>query len=235
MRAIILLLMLILGTSYSVLLAQPVQVIGAVKQVKKLGQLDGQVQLDTLTGQNLYGLGPVAHLQGEILLWNDTAYVSEVIGGKGTVKITPTVQAPFLVYTSVAKWGGEQIISQPITALDQLQQIVEQLTLAAGRSLDEPFSFTLKGKAQKITYHVMDKPEEQVEHNPGLHQKAKRFFTLADEEVTLLGFYSRHHQGVFTHHGSFIHVHVINQTRTKMGHLDKLDIQPSELSLKLPL
>ncbi|WKN44138.1 acetolactate decarboxylase [Tunicatimonas pelagia] len=233
MRAIIILL--VLGFSSLGLSAQSVQVIGAVKQVKQLGRLAGKVQLDTLTGKNLYGLGPVAYLQGEILLWNDTTYVSQVSKGKNIVGIIPVIQAPFLVYASVAEWGSRQVLDQTITTLPQLQQIIEQKAVATGRSLDEPFPFTLKGKAQKIIYHVMDKPEAQSEHNPKLHQQAKRFFTLVDEEVTLLGFYSRQHEGVFTHHGSFIHVHVINQARTNMGHLDELNIQPGELSLGLPL
>ncbi len=233
MRAIIILL--VLGLNNAGLSAQSVQVVGAVKQVKQLGQLDGQVKLDTLAGQNLYGLGPLAYLRGEVLLWNDIAYVSEVIGGKDSVKVIPTVQAPFLVYTSVANWGDFQAISQPITTLDQLRQAVEQLASATGKSLDEPFPFILRGKARTVTYHVMDKPEGQVEHNPNLHQQAKRFFTLAHEEVTLLGFYSRHHQGIFTHHGSFIHVHVINQAKTRMGHLDELHFLAGTLSLSLPL
>lgn len=113
----VIIISLVLGLSCFGLSAQSVQVIGAMKQVKQLGQLAGNVKLDTLVGQNLYGLAPVAHLRGKVLLWNDTAYVSEVIRGKDIVKVTPTVQVPFLVYSSVANWGASQAISQPITII----------------------------------------------------------------------------------------------------------------------
>ncbi|MGB3588775.1 MAG: hypothetical protein WBA23_19675, partial [Tunicatimonas sp.] len=85
MRAVTILF--ILGLSYSGLWAQSVRVIGAMKQVKQLGDLDGQVQLDTLIGQNLYAIGPVAHLRGESLLWNDTTYVSQVIEEENIVEV----------------------------------------------------------------------------------------------------------------------------------------------------
>ncbi len=221
--------------------AKLLRVMGAIrssdwcmKQVKQLGELDGQVQLDTLIGQNLYAIGPVAHLRGEILLWNDTTYVSQVIEEENIVEVIPTVQAPFLVYASVKKWEEQPVIDQPVTTLTQLQQIIEQKVIATGGSLDQPLPFVLKGQAQKITYHVMNKPEEQTKHNPALHQQAKQFFTLENEEVTLLGFYSRQHEGVFTHHGSYTHVHVVNQNRSKMGHLDELNFEPHQLRLSIP-
>lgn len=198
-------------------------------------RLAGIVQLDTLFEPHRYGLGPVAYLQGEILLWNDTVFVSRVENGSNAVRIAPTVEAPFLVYASVPTWSTPQPIADTLISLPQLQAIVEQQAVAAGKSLNKPFPFVLQGTARRIVYHVMNRPVGEAAHNPAMHQQAKQFFTLKNEVVQLLGFYSRHHQGVFTHRDSYVHVHVINQGRTKMGHLDELTILPADASLILPI
>ena len=217
------------------LLAQPVTIIGALKRVKHEGKLSGIVQLDTLKGQAKYGLGPVADLRGEILLWNDTVYVARVAEGHDTVAVEPTVPAPFLVYASVPAWTPGHTLTDSVATLAQLQTEVEKRAVALGQSLDEPFPFMLRGVAREVTYHVMDKPEGETQHDPARHQQAKRFFTDHGATVQLLGFYSRHHEGVFTHRGSYIHVHVMNQARTSMGHLDELHALPETFRLSLPV
>ena len=216
--------------------AQPLVTVGALKQVMHQGQLAGQAQLDTLSGEHRYGLGPVAFLRGEILLWNDTAYVSRVTGEQELNAVTaePTVSAPFLVYASVPAWTQPRSINTAITSLSQLQAQVERQARAAGRSLEEPFPFILQGTAQRVVYHVMNRPEGRTGHDPALHQQAKQFYTLQDEAVQILGFYSRHHQGVFTHRDAYIHAHVINLARTHMGHLDELSAPAKSLAISFP-
>ena len=216
--------------------AQPLVTVGALRQVMHQGQLAGQVQLDTLSGEHHYGLGPVAYLQGEILLWNDTAYVSRVTGEQqqNTVAAEPAVSAPFLVYASVPAWSKPRTINTTITSLSQLQAQIERQARATGRSLEEPFPFILQGTAQRVVYHVMNRPEGQTGHDPALHQQAKQFYTLQDEAVQILGFYSRQHQGVFTHRNAYIHAHIINRERTKMGHLDELFALARNLSISFP-
>jgi len=41
----------------------------------------------------------------------------------------------------------------------------------------------------------------------------------------MIGFFSTKHKGVFTHHGSFLHMHLISEDESKMGHLDNLGIE----------
>jgi acetolactate decarboxylase len=38
--------------------------------------------------------------------------------------------------------------------------------------------------------------------------------------VEIIGFFSTEHKGVFTHHDSFLHMHLITKDKEKMGHLD---------------
>lgn len=212
---------------------QSVATVGALRQVMHAGNLSGQVQLDTLPGKYHYGLGPVAYLRGEIFLWNDTTYVSRVSNEQqNVVAVEPAVTAPFLVYTSLPAWAKGIPIDRRVSNLTQLQTLVEEQAEAAGQSLDKPFAFTLVGKAERIVYHVMNRPVNEVGHSPALHKKSKQFYSMSQEDVLLLGFYSRHHQGVFTHHDAYIHVHVINGARTKMGHLDEITTVPSALVIQ---
>ena len=228
------LLSLLTGLSHT-LGAQSVITIGALKQVKQAGQLAGNVRLDTLSGASRYGLGPVAYLRGEVLIWDDTVYVSRVADAENVVAVEPSVATPFLVYASIPAWSRAYSVADTVASLLHLQQVAEQYAAVAGQSLDEPFPFVLRGKVPQLTYHVMNKPEGQTEHNPEIHRQAKRFYPLRSEPVVLLGFYSRQHEGVFTHHGSYIHVHVISDDRTQMGHLDEITALPNDLSIQFPV
>ena len=52
--------------------------------------------------------------------------------------------------------------------------------------------------------------------------------------VTILGFYSQNHQGLFTHHDAFTHMHVRNADGTAMGHVDYLESGNGSFTLLLP-
>ena len=56
-------------------------------------------------------------------------------------------------------------------------------------------------------------------------------YEIANEEAEIIGFFSKEHQGIFTHHDSFLHVHLITKDETKMGHLDELEIDQMKLYL----
>ena len=49
---------------------------------------------------------------------------------------------------------------------------------------------------------------------------------LDDTAVRLVGVYSEHHHGVFTHHGTNMHIHVLTEDGRQSGHLDSLRLAP---------
>ena len=59
-------------------------------------------------------------------------------------------------------------------------------------------------------------------------------FTIEDKPVSILGFYSEHHQGIFTHHSSFVHMHVKAGDDKIAGHLETIELEPGA-RLLLPL
>jgi acetolactate decarboxylase len=49
--------------------------------------------------------------------------------------------------------------------------------------------------------------------------------------VEVVGFFSTEHKGIFTHHDSFLHMHLISSDEKEMGHLDELEIESMKLYL----
>jgi acetolactate decarboxylase len=45
---------------------------------------------------------------------------------------------------------------------------------------------------------------------------------LQQAEVDMIGFFSTRHKGVFTHHDSNVHMHLITSDKKTMGHLDEV-------------
>lgn len=55
-----------------------------------------------------------------------------------------------------------------------------------------------------------------------------------EQPAELLGFYSREHKGVFTHHDSYTHIHLLSNDKIHLGHLDTLLLSEHSNLLYLP-
>ena len=71
-------------------------------------------------------------------------------------------------------------------------------------------------------YHIIMRDKTEKQHSHAAHDRAKRRFTLEQAAGDIVGFFSRNHQGVFTHKGQFIHPHFLAADRSTTGHLDGL-------------
>jgi acetolactate decarboxylase len=57
-------------------------------------------------------------------------------------------------------------------------------------------------------------------------------FEISASTVQIVGFFSREHQGIFTHHDTFMHLHLLCKSQNLMGHLDA--VRFSRMQLLLP-
>ena len=108
-----------------------VRIAGAMKNVMWKGQLAGTIQLDSLVEMgSIYGIGPLAYLQGEILLWNGEAYVAKV-ATDSTMEVYEDRQAsaPFFVYSKVQNWMSITL-PESIQDLATLEEFILQKTTA---------------------------------------------------------------------------------------------------------
>ena len=212
-----------------------VKSVGSLENVMRRGALNATIDLDTVTARtNLFALGPVEGLRGELMVWDGVSYVSEVEGqGLNKVKRSYQVGAPFLVYCNVKNWK-EFILKNTINNLGELQDEIQNLAKSNGFDLQTAFPFKISGLINEAEYHVILKDPEIKEHSHEIHKKSKVFYPISGKNADILGFYSQNHAGVFTHHDSFIHAHIITADRNKMGHLDGISINSGDVRVYLP-
>lgn len=203
--------------------------VAAMKDVMWKGELFSKIQLDTINNKNgLYGLGPEAYLKGEILINNGKTYVSRVLTDSTmTVKEITNAKAPFFVYANVSNWNK-------IKLPDSIKSIKDLETFIDGKTKDykRPFAFKLGGTISQATIHIQNLPEGTKVSSPKEAHRGQINYQLENENVEIIGFFSTEHQGIFTHHDSFLHMHLITRDKKQMGHLD--DIVFNEMSLLLP-
>jgi acetolactate decarboxylase len=209
-----------------------VTIIGQMKEVMKKGQLQGKIQLDTLADKtHLYGLGPVAYLAGEIMVWDGRAYKSTVRSDGGIlVEESFEVAAPFFGYSRIAEWQ-EVPLPDSVQSLAQLEQVLLHLP----QRPSQPFMFKLEGRVQTATIHIVNLPKGSKVSSPEEAHRGQQNYPLQNEEADILGFFSTEHQAVFTHHDTFLHLHLLTKDRQKMGHVDAVSFSPGKVRLFLPL
>ena len=203
-------------------------IIGAMKNVMWKGELGSGISLDSISNkQGLYGIGPESYLTGELLINNGKSYVSRVTSDSTMfVEQKFDVSAPFFVYANVNKW--EEIeLPQSIRTIKDVEKYVDEKTIKNKR----PFAFKLIGNISKAVIHIQNLPEGTKVSSPDEAHQGQTNYVLKNEDVEVIGFFSTEHKGVFTHHDSYIHLHLITKGEQKMGHLDELEINAMKLYL----
>lgn len=195
-----------------------VQIAGAMKDVMWQGKLHGVIHLDTLAGiDGMYGLGPESYLKGELLLADGKSYLSRVTSDSTmVVEEHSEVSAPFFVYARVSEWNMFTL-PENVKHIADLQKVIDDLT----KDRKRPFAFKLMGEVKQATIHVQNLPEGTAVSSPAEAHQGQVNYDLQNEAVEIIGFFSTEHQGIFTHHDSYLHMHLITADKQQMGHLDE--------------
>lgn len=203
---------------------------GAMRNTMFNGQLDGLIDMDTLTSSGTYGLGPLAGLRGEVLLLDGLPFASRITPeGKLVVEQDANAQAPFFAHQRIASWKNVQL-PDSITDLQALDGFMSK-TFAQS---NEPFMFTLTGTVDSAQVHVVDVPPGTKVRSPEDAHAGMERFRVADRACDMVGFFSLRHKSVLTHHDTNLHIHLITTDRQLMGHLDNLYIDPHTMRLAIP-
>jgi acetolactate decarboxylase len=203
--------------------AQQVHTSGAARNVMMGIDLRATVALDTLLKKpHLVALGPVDDLQGEITVIDGRVFVSAVRpDGSLAHRSDSTVKAPFLAYSYVSEWK-ESREELNIADWETLQNWIGLKAEELGWPPGEAFPFRIEGYVDFLKYHVIRRDQGREEHNHELHHQAKVPFEWQHCDLHLLGFYSTRHEGVFTHKGQYMHLHVADPVSGANGHVDAL-------------
>lgn len=192
---------------------------GAMKDVMWKGQLGGTIQPDTIAPKaGTYGVGPLEGLRGELLLIDGNLWQSTVAGPE-TMKVEKAAgaKAPFFVYAQCKEWK-EIKLPDDARDLQQLEHFLDSLA----KNTDIPFVFRIKGTVNIATIHVVNLAPGSKVSSPEDAHKGQETYRIFNEPAEIVGFFSRHHQSVFTHHSTYMHLHLITDNRKMMGHLDRL-------------
>ena len=206
-----------------------IKIVGAMKNVMWKGELGSSINLDTISDKNgLYGLGPVSYLTGELLINNGKSYVSKVTSDSTmTIEKTFETSAPFLVYGNVTEWTEIELPFE-LKTIQELEKFVDNKTTGFKR----PFAFKLIGQVSSAVIHIQNLPEGTKVSSPDEAHQGQTNYNIENENAEIIGFFSTEHKGIFTHHDSFLHMHLITKDESKMGHLDELEI--GEMKLYIP-
>ncbi|MFM1893580.1 MAG: hypothetical protein RIQ90_746 [Bacteroidota bacterium] len=208
-----------------------IKIVGQMKDVMWKGQLFGNINLDTIADKtNLYGLGPVEYLSGEILIIDGKSYKSTVTSDT-TMKVEETynIKAPFFGYANISKWT-EQTLPDSIQTIQQLETYLDKVTNNSPR----PFMFKLSGTVEQATIHIVNLPKGSKVSSPDEAHKGQKKYELENEQAEIIGFFSTEHKAIFTHHDTYLHMHLITTDRQKMGHLDEVLFKKGTMKLFLP-
>lgn len=217
--------------SYSQMPSHKVEVVGAIKNTMWKGQLGGLISLDTLAERShLYGIGPLEYLSGEIAIMDGVSYLSTVVSDSlMKVEETYDIKAPFFGYASVPNWE-EKDLPDTVQTMAQLEKYLDVLTASA----KEPFLFKLKGWVNSATIHIMNVPRGFAITSPKEAHASQVDYFITHAPAEMIGFFSQEHQGIFTHHDTFLHMHLITDDKKAMGHLDDLELTNGGVKLFLP-
>lgn len=219
---------------------------GQARDVMQGHDLSSKVFLDTLTARpHMYAVGPNEDLQGELTVHNSRVVLSEASEenavtldgaslGKPAIdtRMGWRVRAPFLVYAYVPQWQTFEL-EVKLGSLDDIDHMIDSLMAAHGYDAEQATPFLIDGTFEEVKFHIIKRDTNEAGHSHEQHKKAKKHFERRFKEAHLVGFYSRHHEGIFTHKGARIHVHWLRRDLRSTGHLDGIFHQ-GKVTVSLP-
>jgi len=202
---------------------------GALKTIMS-GDIQSVISLDSLNKKNLYALGAVENLKGEIQIFDSQPSNSYVINDNLQINDSYNIKASLLVYAVVEEWNTFKI--ENIKTKTDLEDRIFSIAKSNGIDVENPFPFLLEGSIASIDWHVINWKDNDKIHTHKKHKESGLKGNLENKEVQIIGFYSTKHKAVFTHHTTNIHLHFKTKDNTVAGHIDDL-LFDNEITLKL--
>ena len=210
-----------------------VKYFGALKNMMHKGDISAKFDLaDLKETENLYAIGALENLKGEIQIFNSESFNTFVQDSTVTIDNTFTKKATLLVYSIVESWDSYNIPDDIVT-YEQLEKHIASVAKKNEINIEKPFPFLIEGKALEFDWHVINWKDGDTEHSHEKHVNSGLNGTKNDQQVELLGFYSDSHHAVFTHHTTNMHIHLKTGDGKLAGHVDALTLGKG-MVLKLP-
>jgi len=195
-----------------------IEVVGQMRDVIWKGDLSGKISTDSLSRPNAYGLGPIEYLKGEVLLFEGQTFISKVIDSVAhQVSQVNSIKAPFFVYSKESNLNAISVDPTEFS-LNSIEELIDSLYF----DYDKPLLVRINGVFQDVTVHSVNLPEGSSVSSPDQAHKGLTQYNYKNISGSIVGFFSRKHKAIFTHHDSFLHAHFISDDRSVMGHVDSV-------------
>lgn len=206
-----------------------IEVVGQMRDVMWKGDLTGKISTDSLNHPHAYGLGPIEYLKGEVLLFEGQTFISKVIDSVAhQVNQVNSTNAPFFVYSK------ESMLNTISVAPSELSlQSTEELIDSIYADYDYPLLVRIDGVFQDLTVHSVNLPEGSLVSSPDQAHEGLTKYDYKNISGSIIGFFSRNHKAIFTHHDSYFHAHFISDDRSLMGHLDSVSFNSKAATFKV--
>jgi acetolactate decarboxylase len=203
--------------------SQEVQYKGALRNIMQ-GNLEAVADVSEFKNKkHFYALGALENLKGEIQIFDSKPFTSKVKSNSLSFDKSYNYKATLLVYATVKKWQ-EKAIPNTIITKEQLEIFIEQEAINQEIDIEKPFPFLLKGSPTSFDWHVINWKDGDTIHSHKKHITSGMHGSLNNREVEILGFYSKKHQAIFTHHTTFMHMHVKTDGNGVAGHVDDITV-----------
>ena len=208
-----------------------VMFLGRVDAVMK-GDLSGNYSLDSIINvDNMYALGAMNGLSGEIQIYNGQDFSSVVERDSVIVSSELAQEAAFVVYSKIKNWKNIKVplsVSNTETLIGFFEYNEE-----SELNTEIPFMFLIEGEVEELSWHVIRHSTNDSLNSKMDHKSLAKSGIIEDQVVEIIGVYSRDHQGIFTHHGIPVHMHFRTADGMLAGHVDDVEFGP-EMNLKIP-
>ena len=200
-----------------------VSVYGALFEIMHKGDISSRVNLIQFDNNpNFFALGALKDLAGEILIIDSKPYISyETDNGKVGISNKFNHQASLLVSASVDDWITLKLPDR-VNTKEQLEQYFEEISEEYNLDTNSPFPFMIKGVTSTLGWHIINWDKSDTVHTHQKHIDSGLSGVLKDEPLTVLGFFSKKHKAIFTHHTTFLHMHFITGDKAIAGHVDNI-------------
>ncbi len=208
---------------------------GAMREVLDEGLTQARVRVEEVThSAHSYAVGALEGLAGEVTVLDGEVWISRVEPGSDSARRIETrandtdAKAALLTAAYVPAWRTVSIDRDLPQA--ELDEFLKSAAASHALGANTTFPFMIEGDFAEVRLHVVNKGCPMSAGDATEPYRA----TLRSVRGLLLGFYSAEPPGVFTHHGSNTHLHVlIKHPEPITGHVDAVTIGAGS-KLRLP-